>query len=52
MHEIYPLYLHTTSVHLKMSLINVDFVLLDEDEKLELCFREGTFATADFICNV
>lgn len=34
----------------QMSSIYIDFIWLDDYEKLELCFRKGTFLVADFIC--
>ncbi len=34
----------------KMSSIYADFFWLDEYEKLELCFRKGTFFVANFLC--
>ncbi len=34
----------------KMSSIIADFFWLDDYEKLESCFRGGTFSAADFIC--
>ncbi len=33
----------------KMSLLFDDFFYLDDYEKLELCFREGTLHTANYI---
>ena len=34
----------------KMSSICVEFLELDDYEKLEICFAKGTFVVADFIC--
>ncbi len=34
----------------KMSLLFDNFFYLENYEKLELCFREGTFHTANHIC--